>query len=123
MFNINGVLTNKVMIKTFFFVTLMLISSLSISAENDFDKLCGYFKDLSAFNNKDKMTKTQRLEFINKRVNKELSETSLARQAWEVVIYAVPEERYALFKSTTVELLGKEWSCNEMQALLPNTGD
>ena len=44
------------------------------------------------------MTKTQRLEFISKQEIKELSETSSARQAREVVIYAVPEGRCEIFK-------------------------
>jgi len=111
------------MIKQYFFVILMLFSTSTCSAENDFDKLCGYFKDLSSSSKQELMTKTQKLEFINKKVQKELNETSSARQAWEVVVYAVPEERYEIFKSTTTELLGTEWSCKEMQVLMPVTGE
>ena len=101
----------------------MLFSTTACSAESDFDKLCGYFKELSVSNNKELVTKTLKFKFINEKVQKELIETSSARQAWEVVVYAVPEERYDIFKSTTIELLGTQWSCKEMQVLMPVTGE
>ena len=111
------------MIKQYVFVILLLFSTTACSVENDFDKLCGYFKELSAAKNKASMNKSQKFKFINEKVQKELNETSSARQAWEVVVYAVPEERYDIFKSTTTELLGTQWSCKEMQALMPVTGE
>ena len=110
------------MIKQYVFVILMLFSTTACSVENDFDKLCGYFKELSASNKKELMNKTQKLKFINEKVQKELNENSSARQAWEVVVYALPEERYDIFKSTTTEILATEWSCKEMQLLMPVTG-
>jgi len=111
------------MIKQYVFVISILFFTTACSTENDFDKLCGYYKDLSGSSKQELMSKAQNLEFINKKVQKGLKETSQARQAWEVVVYAVPEERYDIFKSTTVELLGTEWACKEMQALMPITGE
>ncbi|MCW8935147.1 MAG: hypothetical protein OQK98_10520 [Gammaproteobacteria bacterium] len=111
------------MIKQYIFIILMLFSTTSCSAENDFDKLCGYFKELSASSDKASMNKAQKLKFINDRVLKELDDTSNAKQAWDVIVYAVPEERYEIFKSTTTEILGTDWSCKEMQELMPVTGE
>ena len=94
-----------------------------LSAESDFDKMCHYFEELDNTSVINKMSSSQKAEFISKRITKNLKADSAARQTWEVVIYAVPEERYEMVKSTATELLKTKWQCNAMKKHISKTGD
>lgn len=105
-----------------FFVFLLTPLSVS-SAENDFDKVCGYFKKLDHALLQQKMTHTQKANFISGLVTRELETNSAARQAWEVVGYAVPDERYEMYQSTAAELLKSNWQCFFMKKHIASTGN
>jgi len=102
---------------------LLLFSFPLYSAENDFDKVCSYFEKLDIELARTKMTKSQKANFINKLVNSELKLNSSARKSWEVIVYAVPEERYDIYQITAVELLKSSWKCDAMKKLIVTTGE
>jgi len=110
------------MYKRIFLLTCFITSFSVYSAENDFDKMCGYFKELDNTLVINKLNQTQREAFINQRVIKNLKVNSPARQTWEVVIYAVPEERYDMVQSTAVELLKTSWRCDAMMKYISTVG-
>jgi len=105
-----------------FFIFLLSSHSVS-SAENDFDKVCDFFKKLDSALIQRKMTTTQKAKFISELVTKELKSDSAARQAWEVIGYAVPNERYEIYQSTAKELLKSNWQCSFMEKHISSTGD
>lgn len=100
----------------------LIISFPAFSYESDFDKLCGYFDMLDKTIANKNMSVSQKAEFIDKRVKKNLEKNSPARQTWEVIIYAVPNERYEMVMSTAHEILKNNWQCDSMKKHLPTTG-
>jgi len=68
------------------------------------------------------MTATQKYDFISELVMKELNANSAARQAWEVIGYAVPDERYEIYQSTAEEILKSKWQCASIKKHISNTG-
>ena len=100
----------------------VFISSPVFSAENDFDKMCGYYERLDHALAINKMSSSQKTDFINNLVVNNLSENSSARKTWDVIIYAVPEERYDMVKSTAKELLQRDWKCEFMKKYISMTG-
>ncbi|RDH85980.1 MAG: hypothetical protein DIZ80_00460 [endosymbiont of Galathealinum brachiosum] len=103
---------------------ISLFATLPVYAgQNDFDKICSYFEQLDNVITQKKMTKQQGANFITGYVNKELKESSAARQAWEVIVYAVPEERYDIYKDTADEILKYSWKCEAMKKHISKTGD
>lgn len=105
-----------------FILVLLLVSYSAISAENDFDRLCDYFEKLDKAPTINIMSKSQKFAFINKFVVEGLPVNSSARKTWEVVFYAVPEERYGMVQATSMELLKKSWKCNVMKKHISNVG-
>lgn len=101
----------------------LLASSCVTAADNDFDKVCNYFQQLDSLIAKKAMSNSQKADYISKHVNEELKASSPAREAWEVIVYAVPEERYDIYKSTAEEILGKTWRCDSMLKQIATTGD
>jgi hypothetical protein len=69
------------------------------------------------------LSSTQKKEFIDALVKKNLQAESPARQAWEVVLYGAPEVRYELFKTSAEETTKENWNCASMEQLLPTTGE
>ncbi|MFK5914034.1 MAG: hypothetical protein QM484_06640 [Woeseiaceae bacterium] len=109
----------------YFRIVLLLsffISYPALSTENDFDKMCNYFKSLDIKLTSNKMTVVQKKEFIDALVVNNLQEDSFARKSWDVVTYAVPEERYCMIKSTAEELLKTDWKCIAMKKHISKTG-
>lgn len=101
----------------------VLISFPVLSQENDFDKFCSYFDKLNKTLVNENMTKPQKAAFINKLVTHNLEKNSHARKIWEVIIYAVPDERYEMVQSTANELLKINWQCESMKKHIPTTGN
>ncbi len=99
-----------------------LLPATVFSASNDFDEMCDYFTKLDKTLAIKNMSKSQQTAFINERIIKNLKENSSARKIWEVIIYAVPEERYEMVKSTAIELLHKDWQCKSMKNHISKTG-
>ena len=93
------------------------------SAGSDFDKICRYFEELDNALAMKKMTNSQKAAFISERVTNNLKVNSSARKTWEVVIYAVPEERYEMVQSTATELLKTNWQCKAMKKHISMTGE
>jgi len=93
------------------------------SATNDFDLICNYFEKLDKTLLKKKMTKSQKADFISKLVKDNLDVNSSARKTWEVVLYAVPVERYSMVQSTATELLKTRWQCEVMEKHISMTGE
>jgi len=56
-------------------------------------------------------------------VSKELETNSAARQAWEVIAYAVADERYEMYQATAAELLKSDWQCAFMKKHIAGTGN
>lgn len=110
------------MFRLFLLITL-LVPFPVFAAENDFDKVCSYFEKLDSVLTHKKMTKSQKAKYISALVTKELKVNSSARETWEVVIYAVPEERYEIYKSTAVELLNADWKCDAMKKHIAMAGE
>ena len=106
-----------------FLLLCILIPLPVFSAESDFDKICNYFEKLDNTLTMNKMTKSQRAAFISELVTKNLKVNSSARKTWEVVIYAVPEERYEIVQSTAIELLKENWQCKAMKKHISMTGE
>lgn len=88
----------------------------------DYDKVCAYFNQLQNNIAGEAMTPEKRGEFINDHVRKYLDENSHARELWEVVAFAVPEERYEMFTTTVSEQIGRPWSCEFMRKLISTAG-
>lgn len=105
-----------------FVLALLLVSYSAISAKNDFDRLCDYFEKLDKTPTIKIMSKSQKFAFINQFVAKNLAVNSSARKTWEVVVYAVPDERYDMVQATSMELLKKNWKCNVMKKHISNVG-
>jgi hypothetical protein len=84
--------------------------------------MCIYFDQLNEALVSKKVSAVERMQFIDKIVTEELSEQNTAKQLWEVLKYAVPDERYELFKSTAEEQLGHAWECKSMEKLISSTG-
>lgn len=89
---------------------------------NDFDKVCGYFIELSKQKDLRQMTQAQRNDFITARIADTLDPNSDAKAAWDAVSHAVPAQRYELFKSSTESVLNRDWQCPAMEQLAPSTG-
>lgn len=105
-----------------FVLVLFLVSFSAISAENDFDRLCDYFEKLDKTPTIKIMSRSQKFSFVNEFVVEGLPVTSSARKTWEVVVYAVPDERYDIVQATSMELLNKNWKCNVMKKHISNVG-
>lgn len=108
--------------RTLFLLTIFASFPLH-AADNDFDKVCNYFVQLDSVASQRVMSKPQKADFITNRVKKELIEASSARDAWQVIVYAVPEERYEIYKATAEEILDKNWRCDAMQKHIASTGE
>lgn len=91
--------------------------------QSDFDKLCIYFKNLNQVLENKSLSKIQQLEFINKQVDESIDKDSPARLAWETVVYAMPDERYEIFKYTAEEVSGKSWRCDAMKRNMLTVGE
>ncbi len=104
-------------------IALFSVSVNCHSAENDFDKVCDYFAKLQTSIKIQPLTSAERGKFISDLVVKNLQAQSAARQAWGVVIYAAPEVRYELYKTSAQEVLKREWSCGAMEALIASAGE
>jgi len=103
-------------------LSFVLVSSSAIATGSDFDKVCGYFENLQVEISKRNLSKTERKNFITNLVEKELKADSAARQAWEVVFFAVPEVRYELYKTSAEDASKYKWHCKAMEKLIPTTG-
>ncbi len=95
----------------------------AFAGSSDFDAVCQHFSTLDKKLKSDKLSNKQRREFINGLVAKTLADDSPARQALDVVVYAVPAERYEMFQFTAQEVTGKNWSCESMNKLMDSVGD
>lgn len=92
-------------------------------SNSDYDLVCHYFDQLQDVLSKDKLTFSERGQFITDRVNKNLKPDSDARALWNVIIYAVPDERYEMFKTTAEEQTNKPWDCTSMKNLAQTAGE
>ena len=90
---------------------------------SDYDQVCRYFDQLQNEISSKTLTPKQRGQFISDRVAMHLEEQSHARELWEVIRYAVAEERYEMFKVTAEEQTGKTWSCKSMRQLASSAGE
>lgn len=109
--------------KSIIAIGFFLFATTAFSADNDFGKVCGYFEKLQTEVSNRQFSKTEKANFIRNLVTKELKLDSAARAAWEVVIYAVPEVRYELYKTSAEETTKKKWQCKAMESLIPTAGD
>lgn len=108
--------------KNIIIILLSMLVSVACSAGNDFDKVCGYFEKLQTQVVKGQFSNNERLDFINVHVRKELDSISAARMAWDVVIYASPDIRYELYKTSAEDAVQEKWQCEAMQRLISTTG-
>jgi len=105
---------------------ILLISCFSVvacSETNDFDRICGFFNELSQTQNIEKMSPEQKADFVNSRIAGQLSERSNAKAAWTAIQNAVPHQRYELFKSGAESVLPYKWECAAMKQYASTTGD
>lgn len=98
----------------FLIVLLMVVSPAMPAKQSGFDLICHYFEILDIKLQNEEMSGQQKFEFINSRVIKGLSNSNPARETWDVVMYAVPDERYEMFQYTVNEVLGSGWKCDAM---------
>lgn len=119
------------MMKSIFFLAALAITcaSSALSADtvsnptSDYDRICGYFDQLKDQISEKILTASKREQFISERVNKGIPQQSDARTLWEVIRYAVPGERYEMFKVTAEEQVGHSWECASMEQLISTTGE
>jgi hypothetical protein len=108
------------------YIILIVFICFSLSgcaADNDFDAVCGIFKELRAKSDLDQLSRQQRAAFVTDKINKNLHTSSAARIAWEAIAAAEPSQRYELFKGDAEEVTGKSWDCEAMQKLASTAGD
>ena len=105
------------------FIFFACITFSACAADNDFDVVCGIFKELQGKSDLDKLSTQQRAAFISERVSKTLDSTSAARVSWQAIVAAEPSQRYELFKDGAESVLGKSWSCKPMEELASSAGE
>jgi hypothetical protein len=105
------------------FVFFIFFTFSACAADNDFDVVCGIFKELQNKPDLDKLSAQQRETFVTDRVTNTLDSSSDARVSWEAVVAAEPSQRYEIFQSGAQEVLGKSWSCKSMEDLAPSIGE
>lgn len=93
------------------------------SDEAGYDLICQYFIDLDEVVSKGAVTPVQREQFVSARVNAHIAKQSDPWALWDTIRYAVPEERYEMFKSTVEEITGKAWECKSMEQLISTVGE
>lgn len=96
-------------------INLTIINTSAHADENDFDKVCHYFKLLDKENNVKTMTTLNRNKFILEKINKHLKSTSNARAAWLSISNAIPNQRYELYQMSAESILNKKWQCLAMK--------
>ncbi len=101
----------------------LFFSAGSYASEKEFDQVCNYFDQLDKLSNVNSMSNTQRNDFINNKISKNLAETSNARAAWIAIDSAVAELRYELFQSAAESVINKPWQCPSMQKWAAKTGE
>ena len=106
-----------------FYAGPVFSGGMDLESASDYDQVCEYFDQLQDEISTKTLTPKQRGQFISDRVNKHLGELSHARELWEVIRYAVPEERYEMFKVTAEEQTGKAWECESMRRLISSAGE
>jgi hypothetical protein len=104
------------------FVFFACFAVTACAADNDFDVVCGIFKELQNKPDLDKLPPQQRGNFVTEKVNKSLDSSSAARVSWQAIVAAAPSQRYELFKDGAEEVLGKSWSCKPMEMLASSAG-
>ena len=104
-------------------VFVLTFVSPSWAGNGDFDKVCDYFAELELKVSEKPFSKTQKKDYIDALVKKNLQPDSPARLAWEVVLYGTPEVRFELFKTSAEETTKEKWRCESMEKLLPTTGE
>jgi hypothetical protein len=92
------------------------------SSEHDLDKICGAFRELANRPDVAKMSGSERMHFVQARVDPNLSSLSKVQPLWHTFPASVSESRYRMFKVGAEELLEREWSCREMAELAPTLG-
>lgn len=121
----NGIRCEAIKMRMRIFVSLFLISLVQpgFADSNDFDKVCGYFDELSSQKSLAGLTHQERNHFIINRIQQDLQTESDARTAWEAVSAASAKQRYFLFKSAAETVLKHAWSCPSMEKLAEGTGE
>ena len=105
-----------------YLAVLFLMPGIAQATDNDFDKVCQYFEDLSQEPLVEKMSYLERNEFIVQRIKENLPQWSNARASWEAISSAVSEQRYELFKTGAESVIHRSWNCSAMEKLAPRTG-
>ena len=111
------------MFKKLFAFFLVCISIPVHATNNEFDVVCGIFKELLNKSDLDKLSAQQRGAFVTEKVHKALDSSSATRVSWEAIVAAEPSQRYELFKTGAEDVLGKSWSCKPMEALASSAGE
>ncbi len=106
---------------TFLFLIILYIPGVTLG--DDFEKLCSYFRGVDEVLRTESDRNFNIYQYIDKNVNTNLTSDSPARQTWQVIIYAVPDKRYDMVKSTAEEILQKKWHCDAMKKYLPILGE
>lgn len=107
-----------------YFSVILYCSFLSFSvsaAADQFDSVCGYFKELSMHPSVNTMSNLQRNDYITEKLNR-LPVASDARIAWEAIASAMPNQRYELYRSSARSILNRNWECKPMSKLASQTG-
>ena len=107
----------------FLFIVLSSFSLVANSETNDFDRICGFFNELSQIPNIEKMSPEKKADFVGTRIANQLSKDSDARVAWAAIVTAAPHQRYELFKGGAETILPNKWECAAMKQHASTTGD
>ena len=75
------------------FVFFVCCTFSACAADNDFDVVCGIFKELQSKSDVDKLSAQQREAFVKERITKALDSSSAARVSWEAIAAAAGEAR------------------------------
>jgi len=89
----------------------------------DLDKVCQAFGQLSQHPELEKMGHGARMAFVSARIDDALSRFSAVAPLWEHVPYYEPSRSYPMFQRTAEELLGKPWTCPDMERLSPTLSE
>ncbi len=109
--------------KGFLFLLVVSIVSCSYEQENEFDVVCHQFDKLESKLSSENLSNEQRYIFINRLVDESLTRESDANQGFDAVLYAVPSERYDIYRSVVQEITNKEWTCESMKKLFATIGE
>lgn len=102
-----------------FFLWVLVALSLGACRHGaEFEQICEAFRALQREPTLTAMDGAERTAFVEERLPGWWL-YSHSEVVWDLVPDALPEARYVIFRTSAAEILGRDWRCSAMQALVP----